>query len=59
MVGLAWPGPSLVALGIALIAALGVDVALVRDGFTPPGWLRLRVPLSLGLGLLTLVAALL
>lgn len=59
MVGLAWPGPSLVALGLTLIAALIVDVALVRRNFAPPGWLRLRMPLSLGLGLLTVLAALL
>lgn len=56
-VGLRWPGPSLVVLGVALIAALGVDAALVRMGLAPPGWMRLRVPLSLGLGGLTLLAA--
>jgi len=59
MVGLTWPGPSLVALGVALIAALGVDLALIRGGLAPPGWLGLRAPLSLGLGALTLVAGLL
>lgn len=59
MVGLPWPGPSLVALGLALIAALGVDLALVRRDLAPPGWLGLRLPLSLGLGLLTLLTALL
>lgn len=57
-VGLAWPGPSLVTLGVALIAALGVDGALVRLAIAPPGWMRLRVPLSLGLGVLTILAAL-
>lgn len=56
-VGLAWPGPSLVAIGLALVAALGVDTVLVRLGIAPPGWMRLRLPLSLGLGGLTLVAA--
>ncbi|RZT57063.1 uncharacterized protein DUF3429 [Sphingomonas sp. BK036] len=59
MVGLRWPGPSLVVLGISLIAALLVDRALVRDGIAPPGWMALRVPLSLGLGLLTVLAAIL
>ena len=59
MVGLRWPGPSLVVLGISLIAALLVDRALVRDGIAPPGWMALRIPLSLGLGLLTVLAAIL
>ena len=45
--------------GVALIAALLVDRALVRLGLAPPGWMRLRVPLSLGLGALTIVAGLL
>ena len=57
MVGLRWPGPSLVVLGISLIGALLVDRALVRAGIAPPGWMALRVPLSLGLGILTLLAA--
>ncbi len=57
MVGLRWPGPSLVVLGISLIAALLVDRALVRTGIAPPGWMALRVPLSLGLGVLTMLAA--
>ena len=57
MVGLRWPGPSLVVLGISLLGALLVDRALVRDGIAPPGWMALRVPLSLGLGVLTMLAA--
>ena len=57
MVGLRWPGPSLVVLGISLIAALLVDRALVRAGIAPYGWMTLRVPLSLGLGVLTILAA--
>ena len=59
MVGLRWPGPSLVVLGLSLIGALLVDRALVRAGIAPPGWMALRLPLSLGLGALTLVAAIL
>ena len=59
MVGLAWPRPSLVVLAIALIAALAVDARLVALAVAPSDWMRLRMPLSLGLGLLTLVAALL
>ena len=57
MVGLRWPGPSLVVRGLSLIGALLVDRALVRTGIAPPGWMALRLPLSLGLGALTLVAA--
>ncbi|RZM09429.1 MAG: DUF3429 domain-containing protein [Sphingomonas sp.] len=57
MVGLRWPGPSLVVLGISLIAALLVDRALVKAGIAPPGWMKLRMPLSLGLGVLTMLAA--
>lgn len=49
-----WPGPSMLVLGAALIAALGVDHALVKRGLAPRWWMALRVPLSLGLGLLTL-----
>jgi len=57
MVGLRWPGPSLVVLGISLIAALLVDRALVKAGIAPPDWMKLRMPLSLGLGVLTMLAA--
>jgi Protein of unknown function (DUF3429) len=53
-VGATWPGPSLGLLGIALIAALAVDYKLVGAGLCPAWWLGLRLPLSLGLGLLTL-----
>lgn len=55
-VGLTWPGPSLVVIGVALIAALAVDRRLVALGIAPHWWMALRVPLSLGLGGLTLVA---
>lgn len=54
-----WPGPSMVVLGLSLIAALAVDVLLVRDGLAPAWWLRLRVPLSAGLGGITLAIGLL
>lgn len=53
----AWPGPSLVILGLALIAALAVDYRLVALGLAPAGWLALRLPLSIGLGTLTIAAA--
>ena len=55
-----WPGPSLSALGMALLATPAVDRALVIRGpqaLAPPWWLRLRVVLSVGLGLATLVLA--
>lgn len=52
-----WPGPSLLVLGVALIAALGVDWVLARQRLAPLWWMALRVPLSLGLGLLTIAIA--
>ena len=51
------PGPSLMITGTSLIAALGVDFKIAANGFCPPGWLRLRTPLSLGLGGLTILIA--
>jgi Protein of unknown function (DUF3429) len=59
MVGLAWPQPSLIILGISLIAALVIDKALVTLRLAPARWMRLRAPLSLGLGILTIIAAIL
>lgn len=49
----------LLVTGASLIAALGVDSKLAANGFCPPGWLRLRTPLSLGLGGLTILIAIL
>ncbi|WP_404365576.1 hypothetical protein AB5I39_09185 [Sphingomonas sp. MMS24-J45] len=43
--------------GGALIAALGVDLMLARRGMVPPWWMSLRLPLSFGLGGLTLALA--
>lgn len=51
------PGPSLVVIGVALIGALGFDRKLVANGLCPLGWMGLRMPLSLGLGGLTLFIA--
>ncbi len=56
-IGGTWPGPSLVALGVALVATLLVDRRLVALGLAPDGWMALRVPLSVGLGALSIVAA--
>lgn len=55
--GWTWPGPSLVALGIALIASPLVDRALARHVFFPAGWLRLRLAMAGGLSVLTLLIA--
>ena len=48
---------ALVALAVALMLTLLVDRRLVERGVAPAGWMRLRVPLSGGLALLTLIAA--
>lgn len=46
----------LVAMGSAIMLTLPVDRWLVARGATPANWMRLRVPLSVGLGALTIVA---
>jgi hypothetical protein len=46
----------LVLLGSAILLTLLVDRHLQRTGDAPPNWLRLRAPLSLGLGGLTILA---
>lgn len=58
-IGAPWPGPSLAILGVALLASLLVDRRLVAIGLAPSWWMALRVPLSIGLGALTLATALL
>ena len=55
--GWTWPGPSLVALGIALIVSPLVDRVLALQVSFPAGWLRLRLVMSGGLGILTLLIA--
>ncbi|KQM57956.1 hypothetical protein ASE65_11575 [Sphingomonas sp. Leaf16] len=42
-----------------LLGSLLVDMALVRAGHVPPWWMRLRLPLSIGLAALTLLTGLL
>jgi hypothetical protein len=54
-----WPGPSLVALGLCLAASPLVDQWIARQTSLPAGWLHLRWHLSLGLGALSLLLALL
>lgn len=51
----AWPGPSMIALGLMLIGSLAVDRKLVAAKIAPPWWLKLRTPLSVGLGGLTIL----
>ena len=54
--GQEWPGPSLLVLGIGILGSLLVDRRL--GSLAPKWWLALRIPLSLGLGAMTLVIAL-
>jgi hypothetical protein len=56
--GLAGPGPSLAVLGVFILFSAVVDLRLRSLDMTPPGWLALRLPLSVGLGALTLLAGL-
>lgn len=55
MTGGVWPGPSLIWLGVALVAALAVDFRLHRIGIMPYAMLQLRIILSTGLGALTMI----
>ncbi|HMT42512.1 MAG TPA: DUF3429 domain-containing protein [Sphingorhabdus sp.] len=55
--GLEWPEPSLNILAVCLLLSPMVDSALGRHIPLPAGWMRLRVHLSTGLGLLTMVLA--
>ena len=50
---------SLFITGASLIATLIIDYELAASGVSPRGWLRLRVPLSIGLGSLTILIAIL
>ena len=55
--GWRWPHPSLVALGLALLASPLVDFYLNRYASLPTGWLQLRAIMASGLGVLTLLVA--
>ena len=52
-----WPEPSLSILAVCLLLSPMVDFTLGRHIPLPAGWMRLRVHLSTGLGLLTMVLA--
>mgnify|MGYP002780725326 CR=1 FL=1 len=45
------PPAALFGLAGALVATLAVDALLVRRGLAPGWWMKLRIPLSLGLAL--------
>jgi len=53
---LAW---ALVLLGSAVIGTLLIDRRLVEDGIAPAGWMAMRIPLSVGLGALTILCGIL
>jgi Protein of unknown function (DUF3429) len=61
--GLIWiartglPGQSLMIVGLGLLVAPFVDWQLDRRGLVPKGWLAMRIILSTGLGVLTLLIA--
>lgn len=58
--GLVWslPGLTLLLLAAAILLTPLVDHRLTGLQIAPPWWMRLRLPLSAGLGLLTLLVAL-
>jgi hypothetical protein len=56
-VGWRWPGPSLGVLGLALLLSPLVDLRLAHHIALPQGWLRLRITMASGLGLMTLLIA--
>jgi hypothetical protein len=56
-IGAPWPEPSLGWLGLSILGSLLVDFRFQRIGLAPAGWMALRAPLAIGLGLLTLAAA--
>lgn len=56
-VGWTWPGPSLVVLGLLLLASPFADATLARHVALPQGWLALRWTMAGCLALLTLAIA--
>ncbi|QTD56726.1 DUF3429 domain-containing protein [Parasphingorhabdus cellanae] len=57
ILGLSWPGPSMLLLGLCIIASPLVDQRLVAAGIETAWLLTLRWILSVGLGILTLTMA--
>jgi Protein of unknown function (DUF3429) len=50
LIGVSWPGPSLIILGALIAASPLVDRAIAITAALPDGWMQLRWHLSLGLG---------
>lgn len=48
-------GWALVLMGSAIVTTLLIDRHLVADHVAPAGWMALRIPLSIGLGALTIL----
>jgi hypothetical protein len=57
MIGAHWPWPSLAVLGTALLASPIMDIKLRSLGFISDAALSLRIVLSVGLGIMTLLLA--
>jgi len=57
MTGATWPGPSLTVLGAGILATPFIDRMLAKAGLISADLLRLRLGLSVGLGLTTLLLA--
>lgn len=57
--GWEWPGPALVILGVLICLSPLVDRLIGHTVPLPSGWLLLRVQLSAGLGLITILMAIL
>jgi hypothetical protein len=55
--GWEWPGPSMVILGLCLIASPLIDYQISKIVDLPKSWMPLRWGLSIGLGMMTLVLA--
>lgn len=59
VIGSSWPAPSMAILALALALSPLADWRLDRAGLCPRGWLALRVSLSLGLAVLTILGSVL
>lgn len=56
-IGTAWPGPSLIVLGVGILLSPLVDRRLAAQALVPDWWMTLRWHLSLGLGALSIAIA--
>jgi hypothetical protein len=53
--GYVWPAPSMIVLGMCIMASPIIDHRIGQMMSLPQGWLKLRWTLSLGLGAMTLL----